>query len=130
MIVSAFGTYKINNRLILLIILEINPIRYKSYYYDIESNMYYLRSRYYNPLLARFITPDNYQYIDIEDYETYNLYTYSNNDSVNGMDPTGHFAITLTMIDYKCTLCTYFTFFFLHNIVSFTYGVRKKEREK
>ena len=95
MIVSAFGTYKINNRLILLIILEINPIRYKSYYYDIESNMYYLRSRYYNPLLARFITPDNYQYIDIEDYETYNLYTYSNNDSVNGMDPTGHFAITL-----------------------------------
>ena len=55
--------------------------------------MYFLRSRYYNPLLARFITPDNYQYIDIEDYETYNLYVYCNNDPVNYSDRDGSFPI-------------------------------------
>ena len=74
-------------------IMNINPIRYKSYYYDTESNMYYLNSRYYHPLLARFITPDSYKYIDIKDRKTYNLYTYCNNNPVNYADPEGTFGL-------------------------------------
>ena len=33
----------------------INPFRYRSYYYDTETNLYYLNSRYYSPKMGRFI---------------------------------------------------------------------------
>ena len=39
---------------------EINPIRYRSYYYDTETGYYYLQSRYYDPELGRFISADSY----------------------------------------------------------------------
>jgi RHS repeat-associated protein len=35
-----------------------NPIRYRGYYYDTESNLYYLNSRYYDPETGRFISAD------------------------------------------------------------------------
>ena len=34
---------------------EINPLRYRGYYYDVELEMYYLQSRYYDPMVGRFI---------------------------------------------------------------------------
>ena len=39
---------------------EINPLRYRGYYYDAETGLYYLQSRYYNPEIGRFISADNY----------------------------------------------------------------------
>ena len=51
--------------------------------------MYYLDSRYYHPLLCRFITPDSYEYIDINNIKTFNLYAYCNNDPINYADPEG-----------------------------------------
>ena len=36
----------------------INPFRYRSYYYDNETGLYYLNSRYYNPVWGRFINAD------------------------------------------------------------------------
>jgi len=36
----------------------INPYRYRSYYYDEETKLYYLNSRYYNPKWGRFINAD------------------------------------------------------------------------
>ena len=38
-------------------IAEINPLRYRGYYYDAETGYYYLQSRYYNPEWGRFISP-------------------------------------------------------------------------
>ena len=38
---------------------NINPFRYRGYYYDKETGWYYLNSRYYNPFLCRFITMDS-----------------------------------------------------------------------
>ena len=35
-----------------------NPLRYRGYYYDVESEMYYLNSRYYDPEIGRFINAD------------------------------------------------------------------------
>ena len=38
---------------------EMNPFRYRSYYFDNESGFYYLQSRYYSPLMGRFINGDD-----------------------------------------------------------------------
>ena len=37
-----------------------NPIRYRGYYYDTDTGLYYLQSRYYDPVVGRFISPDAY----------------------------------------------------------------------
>jgi RHS repeat-associated protein len=37
----------------------LNPIRYRGYYYDSETGLYYLQSRYYDPELGRFINADD-----------------------------------------------------------------------
>ena len=67
-----------------------NPIRYRGYYYDKETNLYYLNSRYYNPEWRRFISPDNPDYLDPETPNGLNLYAYCYNDPVNYADPSGH----------------------------------------
>ena len=38
----------------------INPLRYRGYYYDSETGFYYLQSRYYDPVIRRFINADGY----------------------------------------------------------------------
>ena len=37
-----------------------NPYRFKRYYYDEETGMYYLKSRYYQPEICRFVSADVY----------------------------------------------------------------------
>ena len=39
---------------------EVNPLRYRGYFYDTETSLYYLKSRYYDPEVGRFINPDGY----------------------------------------------------------------------
>ena len=60
-----------------------NPIRYRGYYYDRETNFYYLNSRYYSPEWRRFISPDDTSYLDPENVNGLNLYCYCANDPVN-----------------------------------------------
>ena len=36
-----------------------NPFRYRGYIYDEETGLYYLRSRYYNPVVGRFVNADD-----------------------------------------------------------------------
>ena len=52
-----------------------NPFRYRSYVYDEESGMYYLRMRYYHPEYCRFLTAD-------QQIEARSLYTYCSNSPV------------------------------------------------
>lgn len=68
-----------------------NPIRYRGYYYDTESGFYYLQSRYYDPDVGRFISPDVLA-------ENGNLYVYCLNDPINYCDQNGYLAITITVI--------------------------------
>ena len=68
---------------------ESNPIRYRSYYYDDDTGLYYLNARYYNPKLRRFISPDNSAYLDTGSPQGLNLYTYCGNDPVSHSDPSG-----------------------------------------
>ena len=75
-----------------------NPIRYRGYYYDRETNLYYLNARYYNPEWRRFISPDDTAYIAPDTPNGLNLYCYCNNDPVNYVDPSGHVPVD-TIID-------------------------------
>ena len=77
-------------------IANINPFRYRGYYYDKETEMYYLGYRYYNPRIRRFISTDNAIYDDVIGR---NLYVYCYNNSVSKKDEDGRFglfAIALT----------------------------------
>lgn len=71
-------------------ITNINPFIYKSYYYDKETSLYYITSRYYDPEIGRFISPDSVDYLDPTTINGLNLYAYCGNDPVNRVDPTGH----------------------------------------
>ncbi len=77
---------------------DTNPIRYRGYYFDRETGLYYLNARYYSSEWRRFISPDAAEYIDPETPNGLNLYAYCNNDPVNYADPSGHFAISTFLI--------------------------------
>jgi RHS repeat-associated protein len=70
-----------------------NPIRYRGYYYDTETGLYYCQSRYYNPEWGRWINADDQ--IDPDSMLGSNLYAYCENDPINKADPSGHFAIVI-----------------------------------
>ena len=67
-----------------------NPIRYRGYYYDRELYLYYLQSRYYEPILGRFLSPDSPQYLDPTTIQGLNLYTYCLNNPISYVDPSGN----------------------------------------
>ena len=71
---------------------ELNPFRYRGYYYDDETGLYYLKSRYYDPEAGRFITIDDIAVLDAtRDYPNgLNLYAYCFNDPVNTSDEEGN----------------------------------------
>ena len=66
-----------------------NPYRYCGEYYDKETEEVYLRARYYEPGVGRFITRDTYTGESDEPLSLH-LYTYCENDGVNMVDPSGH----------------------------------------
>ena len=67
-----------------------NPIRYRGYYYDDDTGLYYCNARYYSPKWRRFISPDDTAYLDPKSSNGLNLYCYCCNDPVNCADPSGH----------------------------------------
>ena len=76
----------------------INHFLYKGYYYDDETDFYYLLSRYYYPEICRWISPDSIEYLDPQSINGLNLYCYCMNNPIMYSDPSGHFVITATMI--------------------------------
>ena len=71
----------------------INPIRYRSYYYDTETGFYYLNTRYYSPEICRFLSPDSL--IDNRSVNTQNLFSYCANNPVKNSDISGDFFGTI-----------------------------------
>lgn len=70
-------------------IAELNPFRYRSYYFDEETGLYYLQTRYYDPELGRFISADSIEYLDPETIGGLNLYAYCGNNPVMEFDFEG-----------------------------------------
>ena len=72
---------------------NLNPFRYRSYYFDTETKLYFLQSRYYDPEIGRFLTIDDISYLNADSVNGLNLYAYCNNNPVIYADYDGHFAI-------------------------------------
>ena len=81
---DAWGNVSSSGRL-----AEINPLRYRGYYYDNETGFYYLQSRYYDPVNRRFINADSLASTGQGSLGT-NMFAYCNNEPVQRFDPTGH----------------------------------------
>ena len=71
-----------------------NPFRYRGYYYDTETGLYYLQSRYYNPEWGRFINADDYVNPN-GDLLGFNMFAYCGNNPVNRNDDGGMFWDTI-----------------------------------
>ena len=95
---DAWGNCTISSETTNRTVAVANPIRYRGYYYDDDTGLYYCNSRYYSPKWRRFISPDDTAYLDHESVNGLNLYCYCNNDPVNYADPSGRFAISLTIL--------------------------------
>ncbi len=70
---------------------NVNPLRYRGYYYDSETGFYYLQSRYYDPAIGRFINADSYASTDMVGLLSTNMFSYCENNPVMRVDPTGKF---------------------------------------
>ena len=74
-------------------IANVNPFRYRGYYYDKESGLYYLQSRYYDPVVGRFINADGL--VDNRDINTQNMFQYGVNNPINNFDLNGMWAFSI-----------------------------------
>lgn len=70
----------------------LNPLRYRGYVYDQETNLYYLQSRYYNPKTGRFLNADAYASTG-QGFLGHNMFAYCGNNPVNYIDSNGEFAL-------------------------------------
>ena len=70
---------------------EKNPLRYRGYYYDVETGFYYLQSRYYDPATRRFINADVYSSTDSSDAVSCNMFAYCGNNPTASSDSDGEF---------------------------------------
>ena len=69
-------------------IANINPFRYRGYYYDTETGFYYLQTRYYDPEVGRFLNADCYIGAN-GDIPGYNSFAYCSNAPLRYSDKTG-----------------------------------------
>ena len=74
-----------------------NPFRYRGYVYDEETELYYLRSRYYNPATGRFVNADDENVVvDIENsILEENLFGYCLSNPTNYIDEDGDSALAI-----------------------------------
>ncbi|MBO5736976.1 MAG: RHS repeat-associated core domain-containing protein [Clostridia bacterium] len=82
-------------------VAELNPFRYRGYYYDTETGFYYLQTRYYDPTICRFINADNYELVATLSSVPgqLNMYAYCNNNPIIYTDETGEsFLLTAIIV--------------------------------
>ena len=68
---------------------KLNPFRYRGYVYDEETGLYYLQSRYYDPLTGRFLNADVYCDTESGTPLSTNMFAYCENNAINKSDDEG-----------------------------------------
>ena len=83
---------------------NINPFRYKGYYYDDDVEMYYCKSRFYVPSWHRWLNSYSISYLEPKNITSLNLFTYCNNNPVMYVDPSDKFTILDLLIGIGSSL--------------------------
>ena len=83
-------------------VANVNPFRYRGYFYDTETGFYYLQTRYYDPVTGRFINAEPNLYDGAFDFNSriigFNAYAYCANNPVMYADPNGEFLLTALIV--------------------------------
>ena len=113
-------------------IANLNPLRYRGYYYDAETGFYYLQSRYYDPAICRFINADTFATTDANGFLSANMFAYCENNPVSNSDSEGEFPIQVVAAavsgvvnlatSWASAKATGQTFTFLDGAVAFVAG--------
>lgn len=69
-----------------------NPFKYTGEIYDVETGLYYLRARYYDPTIGRFISEDSFEG-QVNNPLSLNQYAYVRNNPLIYVDPSGHLVV-------------------------------------
>ena len=81
----------------------LNPLRYRGYIYDNETNLYYLQSRYYDPTTGRFLNADDINYLGATGTVlSCNLFAYCENDAINYGDHSGMVTTKVNLLQSCC----------------------------
>ena len=85
--------------LLMAIMMMVTNVGYRGYFYDLETELYYLRSRYYDPEIGRFINADDVEMmipqkpsnitVFTNNYYNLNIYSYCQNNPVVSSDYSG-----------------------------------------
>ena len=67
---------------------NLNPLRYRGYVYDTETGLYYLQSRFYSPIISRFISGDTILG-KLGTAYGHNVFAYCQNHPINSLDSSG-----------------------------------------
>jgi len=77
-------------------IANLNPLRYRGYYFDTDTGYYYLNSRYYSAEWGRFISADAYVSTG-QGLTGCNMFIYCGNNPINFCDPKGEFFTAIAV---------------------------------
>lgn len=112
-----------------------NPFVYKGYFFDSETGWFYLKSRYYDPTIRRFINADGFSYLDNDSLTGLNFYSYCYNCPISYVDLEGNLPITICQVylvaqrgnqgNQKLTKYSYYTD---EQILEMYYNLCKKGR--
>ena len=81
-------------------LITYNHLLYRGYYYDRETGLYYLQSRYYDPETGRFVNADGFVSTG-QGILGCNMYTYCNNDPANVKDSSGSYPMDILSSRYS-----------------------------
>ncbi len=96
----------------------VNPIRYRGYYYDSETELYYLQSRYYNAEIGRFLNEDGYLTTG-QGVLSYNMFAYCMNNPVMYSDPSGCVSLLALAITVISTVALAFLSCVVNRVVKY-----------
>ena len=75
-------------------IANTNPLRYRGYYYDTDTGLYYLQSRYYDANIGRFINADDAELLGMSgEIVSNNLFAYCENNPIMYSDSSGYWIV-------------------------------------
>ncbi len=74
-----------------------DPHRFTGHNTDDETGLIFFNARYYDPVLGRFISPDQFV-AEKDNPQGLDLYAYANNSPINYVDPTGHAPLAILIV--------------------------------